>query len=359
MTRRVNSKLIGAFIIGAMALGVGALLVLARGTFFEQTVPVVMFFDGDVNGLPAGAPIAFRGVKVGQITRIHIQVGSGGKVAVYGRFERKQLPGPDPQRVLQELVQKGLRAQLAEQSLVTGQLYVGLNLLPSTPARRFGFDAAAFEIPTVPSELQVVTQRGTTLLAKLESLDLPRLVDAVAAAADGIKAGVRSPQVVEALRSVTAFFIDADKLAREAGPLVTSLKVTSDSLRATSDTSRQVVVDTAREVRALAEDLTRTADSAQALLSDGRRLLGDVNARVAPLASSVMSMSEEVKVASERAQEVLRGVNGALAEESPLGQQMREAIRELTGASRSLRVLASSLAEHPEAVVWGRRRGGS
>lgn len=359
MSKRASPKLIGAFIIGAMALAAGGVLALARGTFFEQTVPVVMFFDGDVNGLPAGAPIAFRGVKVGQITRIHIQVGSGGKIAVYGRFERKQLPGPDPQRTLQVLVQEGLRAQLAEQSLVTGQLYVGLNLLPSTPARQFGFDTAAFEIPTVPSELQMVTQRGTQLLAKLESLDLPRLVDTVAAAAEGIKEGIRSPQVVEALQSVTAFFVDADKLARQAGPLLASLKETSGSLRATSDTSRQVVADTAQEVRALAGSLTRTSDSAQALLGDGHRLVRDVNARVAPLATSVMSMSEEVKVASERAQEALGGVNGALAEESPLGQQMREAIRELTGASRSLRVLAGFLEEHPEAVVWGKRRGGS
>jgi paraquat-inducible protein B len=358
MTKRANSKLIGAFIIGAMALGAGALLVLARGTFFEQTVPVAMFFDGDVNGLPAGAPIAFRGVKVGQITRIHIQVGSGGKIAVYGRFERKQLPGPDPQRVLQELVQKGLRAQLAEQSLVTGQLYVGLNLLPSTPARQFGFDATAFEIPTVPSELQLVTQRGTQLLAKLESVDFPRLVDTVAAAAEGIKAGVHSPQLTAALRSVSAFFVDADKLARQAGPLLASFKETSDSLRATSDTSRQLVADTAQEVRALADSLTRTSDSAQGFLVEGQQLFQDVHAKVDPLAASVMNMSEEVKVASERAQEMLGGVNGALTEESPLGQQMREAIRELTGASRSLRVLASFLEEHPEAVVWGRRRGG-
>ncbi len=269
MIKRASSKLIGAFIIGAMALGAGALLVLARGTFFEQTVPVVMFFDGDVNGLPAGAPIAFRGVKVGQISRIHIQVGSGGKIAVYGRFERKQLPGPDPQRVLQELVQEGLRAQLAEQSLVTGQLYVGLNLLPSTPARRFGFDTGAFEIPTVPSALQLVTQRGAELLATLESLELPRLVHAVAAAAEGIKAGVGSPQVAEALRSVTAFFMDADRLAQEAGPLLTSLKETSDSLRAISDTSRQAVVDTAQDARALAGSLTRTSDAPKDSWSKG------------------------------------------------------------------------------------------
>lgn len=359
MSKRASSKLIGAFIIGAMALGAGALLVLARGTLFERTVPVVMFFDGDVNGLPVGAPIAFRGVKVGQITRIHIQVGSGGKIAVYGRFARKQLAGPDPQRTLQGLVQEGLRAHLAEQSLVTGQLYVGLNLLPTAPAKRFGFDTAAFEIPTVPSELQLVTQRGTRLLAKLESLDLAKLINTVAGAAEGIKESVRSPQVSEALRSVTTFFGDADKLARQAGPLLASLQETSDSLRATSDTSRQAVADTAQELRVLADSLTRTADSAQAVLGDGQKLVRDVNARVAPLAASVMSMSEEVKVASERAQEMLRGVNGALAEESPLGQQMREAIHELTGASRSLRVLAGFLEEHPEAVVWGKRLGGS
>ena len=358
MSRRASPKLIGAFIIGAMALAAGGVLVLARGILFERTVPVVMFFDGDVNGLHVGAPIAFRGVKVGQVTRINIQVGTGGEIAVYGRFARRQIPGSDPERTLQGFVQEGLRAQLAEESLVTGQLYVSLNLLPGTSVKRFGFDTATFEIPTTPSELQMITRRGRNLLSKLESLDLSKLVDTVAAAAEGITEGVRSPQVVEALRSVTLFFVDADNLARQAGPILASLKETSDSLRTTSDTSRQAVVDTARRVRALADSLTRTSDSAQRLLLEGQQLLQDVNAKVDPLAASVVNMSEEVRAASEKAQETLKGVSGALAEESPLGQQMREAIRELTGASRSLRVLAGFLEEHPEAAVWGRRRGG-
>ena len=350
MSAQANTRLVGAFVIGALILAIGAVLVLGRGILFRHAVPVVMFFDGDVNGLPVGAPIAFRGVKVGQITRIRIQVGSGGKIAVYGRFDERQLPAGDPEHQLQALVQEGLRAQLGAESLISGQLYVSLNLLPTTTPTRYGFDPSAFEIPTVPSELQLVTERGMRLLTKFESLDLEKLVNAAAAAADGIDRRVRSPQVTEALRSVTGFFNDAARLARQAEPVLASFKATADSVHATSDTSGQAVAETAQALQRLAVSLEKTSDAAQTLLAN-------VDTKVDPLVASVMGSAEQVTAAAEKARGALGRIDHALGGESPLGQQLQMAIREVTEASRSVRVLADYLEHHPGAVVWGKGEG--
>ena len=345
MSQQASAKLIGAFVIGAVVLMIATVLVLGRGALFRNTVPVVMFFDGDVEGLPVGAPIAFRGVRVGQITRIRIQGKSAGKIAVYGWIDEKQLPGGDPERALQSLVQEGLRAQLGEQSLVSGQFYVGLNLWPTTPPTRYGFDRSAFEIPTVPSPLQQVTERGLGLLAKLESLDLAKLVTAAATTAEGIDQRVRSPEVTRALRSVTTFFVDADRLARAAAPVLASFQ-------ATSDTSRQVVAETAQALQRLAGSLEKTSE-------DARVLLTHVGANVDPFVASAMGTAEQLRAAAQKARGTLEAVEGAFGGESPLGQQLRVAIHELTGASRSIRILADYLEHHPAALVWGKGRAGS
>jgi paraquat-inducible protein B len=352
MSTRANPKLVGAFVVGAVALAAGVALLLSRGALFAHTVPVVMFFDGDVHGLAVGAPIAFRGVRVGLITRIQIQVGSGGKIAVYGRFDEKQLPGPEPERALEGFVREGLRAQLAEQSLVTGQMYVGLNLLPSTPATRYGFDRSAFEIPTVPSPLQQVTQRALGLLAKLESLKLGRLINTLTATAEGVNQRVRSAQVTETLRSVSRFFGDADSLAQQAGPVLASVGKTADSLGATSDTARQAVADAARDLRRLAQSLERASGSAQALLAEGQKLVGDVDAQVDPLAASVTGTLT-------RAQGTLAGVDGVLRERSSLGYRLGQAIQQLTETARSVRELADYLDRHPEALLAGKGGAGA
>ena len=104
MSKRANPKLIGAFVVGAVALVVVGVLVLGSlQGLFERPVRVVMLFDGDVNGLTVGAPIAFRGVNLGHVSDIRIKVGSGGRIAVYGEF---------PPRVLDEDAVTMLRGPL-------------------------------------------------------------------------------------------------------------------------------------------------------------------------------------------------------------------------------------------------------
>ena len=72
MGRRANPTVIGAFIIGAVALIVIGLLVLGRGQFFSDTQTFVLYFDGSIKGLNIGAPVDFQGVRIGSVTDIHV-----------------------------------------------------------------------------------------------------------------------------------------------------------------------------------------------------------------------------------------------------------------------------------------------
>ena len=74
MSERANPTLIGAFLLGAIALVVTGLMVFGGGRFFTETVTYVAYFPETVSGLNDGAPVNFRGVKVGTVRRIEVQL---------------------------------------------------------------------------------------------------------------------------------------------------------------------------------------------------------------------------------------------------------------------------------------------
>ena len=65
-----NTKLIGAFIVGAVALVIIVFLVFGSGKLFTKTYEYVVYFRGSVNGLDLGAPVKLRGVTVGSVSQI-------------------------------------------------------------------------------------------------------------------------------------------------------------------------------------------------------------------------------------------------------------------------------------------------
>src|SRR6266436_7858832 len=122
---RVHPAAIGAFAAGAVALAIAGTFVFgAAGKLFVRKFPVVMFFDDDVNGLAVGAQVAYRGIRLGQVTRIHSVVGSP-RIAVAASLERgpfllRENPGAgmdQMRKTMEEAIAQGLRAQLALQSL--------------------------------------------------------------------------------------------------------------------------------------------------------------------------------------------------------------------------------------------------
>ncbi|HEV8227869.1 MAG TPA: MlaD family protein, partial [Methylomirabilota bacterium] len=72
MSKRANPTAIGAFVVVALALAVGGLVVLGGMQIFRKELPFVMFFEGSLGGLDVGAPVEIRGVKIGTVTRIRL-----------------------------------------------------------------------------------------------------------------------------------------------------------------------------------------------------------------------------------------------------------------------------------------------
>lgn len=182
MSRRANPTLIGAFVVGALVLVVGAVIALGGGGLFKPREPVVMYFRGSIFGLQVGAPVVFRGVRLGSVTDIGLAYDKGTGafyIPVTAQLERRvirDLAGADSgigsTLTIAELVRDGLRAQLSMQSLLTGLLYVDLDFEPGKPAQLISPDPSIAEVPTVATAIQ-------QLRTQFEQLDLGKLADDV------------------------------------------------------------------------------------------------------------------------------------------------------------------------------------
>ena len=76
--------------------------------------------------------------------------------------------------------------------------------------------------------------------------------------------------------------------------------------------------------------------------------MANADAQIVPLAASI-------EKATAAADATLADARSVLGEDSPLRDELSEALKEITKAARSLRTLADYLDRHPEAVVVGKR----
>ena len=73
MAKQSFKTAVGAFVIGGLALLVAGIILLGGGRMFSDDIEYVLYFDGSVSGLNIGAPVVFRGVPMGQVTRISLE----------------------------------------------------------------------------------------------------------------------------------------------------------------------------------------------------------------------------------------------------------------------------------------------
>src|SRR5512139_359622 len=121
MSKQANKTVIGIFVVGAIALVVIAIVVLGSGKFFKKTLKAVCYFEGSVGGLNIGAPVVFRGVRVGSVTDVILSVESTKltfMIPVYIEIEPDKFTvnGVRPREMkgqkLKALIDRGLRASL-------------------------------------------------------------------------------------------------------------------------------------------------------------------------------------------------------------------------------------------------------
>ncbi|MBK1615874.1 mammalian cell entry protein [Rubrivivax gelatinosus] len=328
MKRRANPTLIGAFVLGGLVLLGGALFAIGGGQLFARKDRAVMHFSGSVFGLPIGAPVVFRGVRVGNVESIEIRHDSARgefSIPVFVALDRdaiRSLDGGGAELALPALVDRGLRAKLAMQSLLTGQLYVDLDLRPDEARSRHGAYPGLVEIPTSETAIQ-------NIKAQLDGMDFRRLVDDVAAIAASARAIVAGPQLGQALNDLQQITANlrtvSEQLERRLGPLADGAQGALGSTKTAMDS-----------VRGTAERLSTTAEQLNTLLAPD-----------SPLMAQIQRSADELAAAAA-------GLRRATAEDSTLMRGTDRTLEDVSRAARAVRELADLLERHPEALLRGR-----
>ncbi len=334
MSRKANPTLIGAFVLGALALAVVATLLLAGGSWFGERRQHMLYFEGAAQGLQVGAPVVFLGVKVGTVKQIQLGLDEQSRrflvpVTIEVQPQVVRTRGGEnvdlrDRATVRQLVERGLRARLRLQSLLTGQLYVDLDFHPDKPAVFAALDPEQSEIPTIRTAVQELT-------TKLEGFPMDKFLNDVAAIS-GAVSKLMSAQATQDLPQrldVTLRHLQslAARFDAQGGPIL-------------------------NDVRGNLAEMNKALLAAQAALAK----LDTAADRVADLAKPDSRMVAGMTQASEELAKAAAAVRGLSEQESPTTQNLNAALKEIARAADALRLLAETLEQQPDAIWRGKRQ---
>ena len=243
-----------------------------------------MRFDQSVRGLNVGAPVDFRGVEVGEVSRIDLEY-LPDKVNFRTVVELKFFPerlGPlarngsrkaaediPADERMRRFVGAGFRGQLRNSNLLTGQLYVALDFFPNAPAATMDFHASPPEIPSVPGGLGELQDAIGRILKRVEKVPFEAIGDDLRKALEQLNTSLKDadalvkrldtdvgPELKRTLEQARRTLIEAQKAVSEDSPVQTDLRDTLEEVKRSSE-----------ELRALVDYLERQPDA----LIRGRR----------------------------------------------------------------------------------------
>jgi paraquat-inducible protein B len=309
MSEKPHTVAIGAFIVGALLIALTTIL-FVLGSGFGDKEKVIMVFDGSVKGLNVGAPLALRGVQVGQVTNIELILDSDNVeliMLVEADFHSKNIrrQGSVTADLTEELIARGLRAQLNSQSMLTGLLYIQMDFHPGSDLNLADIDSPYFQFPTVPTDLERITK-------KLQDLDISKLVDDL----EGIAKGLN-------------IFVSSDEFQGMPADLATTL----DSLTGLSNQLQQQLATTGPKVD---------------------QMLDGANTQLPRLSDMVASNLETINDATVAFEKTMTDIEGLVAYDSATLYRLNQALQELTRAGRALQLLAKTLEEQPESLIRGK-----
>jgi paraquat-inducible protein B len=300
---------VGAFTLGGLVLVVLAILLFSGRRLFARRADAMVVFNGSVSGLTAGSMVTFRGVPVGTVKAIRVEVDpqtSVGLIPVTLELDYDRISWVDGKRApnddsgLSRAVAAGLRAQLVSQSLVTGQLQIDLDFHPGTPAVPERILDGYLEIPTLPSELQNLKE---TLL----KLDLAGIVG-------------ETRKTLVSLQGVLAH-VDG-----RIGPV-------ADSLQQTLETTNTAV-------KAVQLEVAQTLERVNQLALESR----------SQLATNGNDLDQLIRVTGRtaaQAEKLVTSLNDMTSVNSPLRSDLQASLRDLAASAESLRSLTRNLERDP------------
>lgn len=234
----------------------------------------LLFFNGSVRGLNVGAPVLLRGIEIGRVLDVQLQfnLDEGAfripvlievepeRIALRGEGER-----PEPDAMVERLVDQGLRAQLKIGSLLTGQLNIEFDFYPDLPPEPIGHYGDYRVIPTLPASLEAMATKLNGILDQLGALPVEQIGEDLAATLATTRALVEGPVLGDLEAGVANLRALSEQLDEQLAPeLLATLRETRHTV-ASAQAQLAEDSDLSMELRRLIQELTQAARSVRAL----------------------------------------------------------------------------------------------
>jgi paraquat-inducible protein B len=320
MTRQTLALRVGVFVVAGLALLVVAIALVLGGQVFTPSDRVMMRFSGSVYGLQVGAPVVFRGVNIGRVVSMGLARDSVGDVVIPVTAALDQ-EAVNTLGTLPILMAQGLSARLATQSLLTGLLYVDLDLRPRMAASAPAAHGLP-DIPTLPTTIQA-------LQAQLEDIDLKAALQDLAAIATATRQLMTDPQLKSTVANVAQLTAELRTLTQQVQRQVTPL----------AGAAQKTLSDTQRAAQALGQAADRMNQTAQR-----------IDAAVAadsPTLQAFQRAAGELAITAA-------SLRNAVGDDAELVHNLDRAAQDVARAARDLSQLTRLLERQPDALLRGR-----
>jgi len=333
MSAKAGHFKIGLFVLVAVALAAGAVVVLGAGAFFRERIMAETYVDESVVGLEPGAAVKYRGVRIGAVEKIDFvfnrypetlaqeEFKHGRQVLITLALDPRVMQGRTEDGI-RHMIEDGLRIRLASSGL-TGAMYLEVDHLDPkrNPPMKISWTPKSLYIASAPS----------TQVRLMDSLE--RVLIQV----EGMKLDSLAGEIRGALQDLSKLFKD------EVTPLLRTVSAAT------------------KDLPNVGERLVRAADDVDSLL---KKISGAVDRDLAPALANFNEASRDLKPAVAGVNEAVREVKPVLSQVGraarrvdalAAGQQdtLDELLENLRGVSGDLRELTGTLKRHPSSALFG------
>ncbi|MDY0162032.1 intermembrane transport protein PqiB [Desulfobotulus sp.] len=238
----------------------------------QMGLPFVVYFDGSVRGLSPGAPVDFRGVQIGEVLDVNLyydQATQALRIPVRIAILTRRLTGPkhpDPDALFMQMLHQGLKARLEMGSLLTGQLFVAMEMDPANPVKELPLSPEGIPvIPTLPHPIAQLTENALRILNRIRELPLEGIAqNTITTLESARKLMLRMEDIPGDLRPV---FQDTREVLAGINTTLDQLNAGLATLQQGSplymeiNRAAQELAESARAIRILAESLEARPDT--------------------------------------------------------------------------------------------------
>jgi len=346
MSAQANYFKIGLFVVAASAIGVVSIILLGAGSFFQKKVLIETYFVESVQGLEEGAPLKFRGVRIGKVSEITLVGKAYLTDRAYVLIRATLFPdtfrvmctpvnGTDLDKKTEKEVEKGLRIRLSFQGL-TGTAHLEMDYMDPkhSPPLKIDWKPKYCYIPSASSTIRRLSDAVDKILKNFESIDLKNIGE----------------NFNTALKDLNRALSQANlgKVGEQAETLLSELRETN---RRVANLFKDPKIDT------LLPDAAATMAAARRIVEDTEKPMSQlldafkkVSAGIEKLSTQLDSITNDTTESAVHLKRMLRQLDNLISDEQP---DIETAVENIRRISENLMEITENAKKYPSQVLFG------